>query len=347
VTKPLGVGILGAGPVTQAIHLPTLARQADRFRVVSVMDVDPEVAKTVAARAGATSATTMEAVLDHPDVDVVAVCSPHQFHAAQVAAICAAGKRGILCEKPLATSREEAAQIAAAVSSAGIPLVVGAMHAYDPGWLAAFDALADRLDRAHTIRSTIVLPFNDRFEDWATEIASRPVGGGAAEPLDLEARVQRIRGMVLGLSVHDLPLVRTFAAALDVVDHAEFFPPFGGVISLAAAGKRVDLVAFMRPVWRPDWRLEVWGDTWSLAVQFTPSYVHAGSATATIRDEHGEREYGPWAFNGYEGEWIELHGLVTGVARPRYPLSNVVDDLTFATDIADGAEAALRRGDAT
>jgi myo-inositol 2-dehydrogenase/D-chiro-inositol 1-dehydrogenase len=163
MTERLGVGILGAGPVTQAIHLPTLARQADRYRVVSVMDVDPETAKSVAARADAGSATTIEAVLAHPDVDVVAVCSPHQFHAQQVEAICAAGKRGILCEKPLAVDRNDAEGIATAVRAAGVPLVVGAMHAYDPGWLAAVEACGDRLDQAHTLRSTIVLPFNDRY----------------------------------------------------------------------------------------------------------------------------------------------------------------------------------------
>ena len=173
MTPPLGVGILGAGPVTQAIHLPTLARLPDKFRVTAVMDIDAQVATSVAARAGAEPVQSVQAVLDHPGVDVVAVCSPHQFHAEQVAAICASGKRGILCEKPLATSREEAESITTAVAASGIPLIVGAMHAYDPGWLAAFEACADRLDTAHTIRSTIVLPFNDRFEDWATEIASR------------------------------------------------------------------------------------------------------------------------------------------------------------------------------
>jgi myo-inositol 2-dehydrogenase/D-chiro-inositol 1-dehydrogenase len=338
----LGVGILGAGPVTQAIHLPTLARQAERFRVVSVMDVDADIASSVAARAGAAAVTTTEAVLADPAVDVVAVCSPHQFHAEQVAAICAAGKRGILCEKPLATSRAEAEQIAAAVTAADVPLVVGAMHAYDPGWLAALDACADRLASAHTIRSTIVLPFNDRFEDWATEIACRPAPpAGSGGPPDAALRAERIRGMVLGLSVHDLPLVRTFAPSFDHVDSAEFCPPFGGVISLVAAHRRVDLVAFMRPLWEPDWRLDVWGDDWSLRVSFTPSYVHAGSATAVLTEGASQRQLGPWPVNGYEGEWIELHGLVTGTAKPRYDLRAVVDDLTFATDIADGASAAL------
>lgn len=105
MSTQLGVGILGAGPVTQAIHLPTLARLPDLFRVTTVMDIDAQVAETVASRAMAEPTQSVQAVLDNPSVDVVAVCSPHQFHAEQVAAICAAGKRGILCEKPLATSR--------------------------------------------------------------------------------------------------------------------------------------------------------------------------------------------------------------------------------------------------
>ena len=51
MTRPLGVGILGAGPATQAIHLPTLARHPDLFRVITVMDIDAAVAGSVAASA--------------------------------------------------------------------------------------------------------------------------------------------------------------------------------------------------------------------------------------------------------------------------------------------------------
>ena len=344
MTTPLGVGILGAGPVTQAIHLPTLARLPGQFRVVTVMDIDARVAELVAARAGAEPTQSVQAVLDHPGVDVVAVCSPHQFHAEQVAAICAAGKRGILCEKPLATTQAEAEDIRKAVTAAGIPLVVGAMHAYDPGWLAAFDACTGWAGRAHTIRSTIVLPFNDRFEDWATEIASRPAPPPQGAALTAEELAGRIRGLVLGLSIHDLPLVRAFAPTFNWVDHAEFVTPFGGVISLTAGPRRVELIAFMRPVWRPDWRLEAWAADASLSVSFTPSYVHAGPASATIRDRHGERHITASPYNGYEGEWRELHDLVSGASTPRYPLSEVVADLRFATDVADQAASAVLRG---
>ena len=37
--QPLGVGFLGAGPVTQAIHLPTLARLTETVAVVHVNDI--------------------------------------------------------------------------------------------------------------------------------------------------------------------------------------------------------------------------------------------------------------------------------------------------------------------
>lgn len=80
----LGVGILGAGPVTQAIHLPALARLQDILEVRHIMDVDAAVASSVAARVGATAGTSMAALLDDPAVDVVAICSPHQFHAFKV-----------------------------------------------------------------------------------------------------------------------------------------------------------------------------------------------------------------------------------------------------------------------
>ena len=47
------------------------------------------------------------------------------------------GKRGILCEKPLATTVAEAQLIADASARTGVPVVVGAMHVYDPAFAAA------------------------------------------------------------------------------------------------------------------------------------------------------------------------------------------------------------------
>ena len=137
MSQPLGIGFLGAGPVTQAIHLPTLARIGDLFTVSHITDINLEIAASVAARVGSRHSTSLDALLDDPSVDVVAVCSPHQFHADQVIAACRAGKRAVLCEKPFAMSGEEASRIAAVSAETGVPIVVGAMHTFDPGWRAA------------------------------------------------------------------------------------------------------------------------------------------------------------------------------------------------------------------
>jgi predicted dehydrogenase len=155
VSTPLGVGLLGAGPVTQAIHLPTLATFGDLFQVRHIMDVDRTVATEVAQRVGARASTDMQAVLDDPEVEVVAICSPPQFHAQQVAAACAARKRAILCEKPLATTADEARSIAEASRASGVPVVVGTMHAYDPAYVAAASEWQKRSEAATFLRSAI------------------------------------------------------------------------------------------------------------------------------------------------------------------------------------------------
>jgi len=76
----LGVGLLGCGPVTQAIHVPTLATLPDRLRIAHVMDVDAEVAAAVGERVGAPATNDAARLLADPAVDVVAICSPHEFH---------------------------------------------------------------------------------------------------------------------------------------------------------------------------------------------------------------------------------------------------------------------------
>ena len=91
MTQPkLGVGFLGAGPVTQAIHLPALARLRQDFEVTHVNDINADVAASVAARVGAEYSTSSEVLFEDRDVDVVAICSPHEFHAVQVIAACRA-----------------------------------------------------------------------------------------------------------------------------------------------------------------------------------------------------------------------------------------------------------------
>ena len=58
--------------------------------------------------------------------------------------------------------------------------------------------------------------------------------------------------------------------------------------------------------WSPRWVLQVIGDAIGATIEFTPSYVQAGSATARLHRPGGTTMYGPFDHNGYEGEWREL-----------------------------------------
>ena len=343
---PLGVGILGAGPVTQAIHLPSLARLRKILEVRHIMDVDPVVAESVASRVGARFSTSMEELLADPAVEIVAICSPHEFHAAQVIAACRAGKKAVLCEKPFAMNGEEAAAISAVSAETGVPIIVGAMHTFDPGWRAAEAAWGNLPEQVHKVRSAIVLPPNPRFEDFATEIVGR-VTPPARGPLDAEAVRAMLTGGVMGLAIHDLPLVRRFTpdfASVQVL-HAESVAPFGYVISLLAGAVTIELRAAINGTWEPSWTFEAIGNDASLSIDFTPSYVHAGSATARIHRAGTTTVLGPFSYNGYEGEWCQLAAIARGTGSAP-SAETLLHDLEFALAIAGdaAAKAAERAG---
>lgn len=338
----LGVGIIGAGPVTQAIHLPTLSRLEDLFRVVHIMDVDADVAASVAARIGAKATTSIDDVLDDDDVHIVVICSPSPFHAEQVIAACRAGKTAVLCEKPFAMSADEAEQIAVVSAETGVPIVVGAMHTFDPGWLAARQHWGDLLETVHTIRYSVVLPPNSRFEDVATEVLTRPVHA-PADPTDPEVAFRMLRGGILGLAIHDLPLVRVLCSDVSRVEvlSATALDPSGYLVTLRVGDCTVEMLAIFSQGWRAEWYLEAIADDRSLRIDFTPSYVHAGSATATIVDASGTRVFGPFSMNGYEGEWRFLADLAHGRVAP-LDVHELIADLRFALEVSDLAAEAAR-----
>jgi myo-inositol 2-dehydrogenase/D-chiro-inositol 1-dehydrogenase len=334
MTGRIGIGFIGAGAVVKSVHLPVLARMSDRFRVAAVWDVNPAAAEEVAAQSGAHVMTNLADLLASEEVDVLAICTPAQFHAEHAIAGMLAGKRAILCEKPLATSYEEAQRIGEASDETGVPLIVGAMHMFDPAWTSVRAQLGAALARdAVTIRSSIILPFNERFEQWATEVGERPAPSFDGD--DIHALIMRMG--VLELGIHDLPLVRTFIPESTpiTVTAASLQEPFGYSISISARDRVLDLFAQMKPGWRPCWELEVASSSCTLHIEFPPSFVHAGSAVATISQSTGATIAGPFEANGYEGEWQAVFDVVRGSGAGIPSPWEAVEDFRFALNIAD------------
>ncbi|MBX5469225.1 MAG: Gfo/Idh/MocA family oxidoreductase [Thermoleophilaceae bacterium] len=128
--REVGIGIVGYGIMGKAHSYAYTA--APRIRELPVrprlrlMSGRNAEAVRAAARAYGVEETTGDwrALVDHPDIDIVDVCTPPGTHAEIVAAAAAAGK-AVLCEKPLAADYATALGAADAVRRAGVPNAIG------------------------------------------------------------------------------------------------------------------------------------------------------------------------------------------------------------------------------
>ena len=121
---PLGIGVIGAGGIARRRTIPGI-QQAGNCRVVAVMDVAG--AQDVAKEFDIPVAYTTEAeLLADPGVDAVYVATPAYLHRQQVVA-CAAARKPVLCEKPLALTTADAEVMLAECRGAGVHLQEGYM----------------------------------------------------------------------------------------------------------------------------------------------------------------------------------------------------------------------------
>ena len=114
--------------------LPAVEKQPD-IRVTAICDPLPAARESVAAQYGARAIAGLDEVLDGDLVDAVYIATPTDLHTAQVVAAANAGKH-VLCEKPMATTLEEAHAMIDAAKRAGVVLQVGHSHSYDEPYRA-------------------------------------------------------------------------------------------------------------------------------------------------------------------------------------------------------------------
>ncbi|MDO9395013.1 MAG: Gfo/Idh/MocA family oxidoreductase, partial [Herbiconiux sp.] len=342
MTAPHGVGIIGAGPGVSALHVPTLARSADRFAIVHMADGGSGRAAALAAGLGARHSTGTAELLADPAVQVVAVCSPPEQHAAQVLAAVAAGARAVFCEKPLALTADDARRVIDACRASGTVLVVGTNHYFDPAWGRTKHHLVGNRGRVQTWTATIALPPNGRYHDVVAE--STPVAGVGRRPLpdwgDPEVAAAVVRQLVLGLGIHDLPALRDVAPPFDEVLYARPLRPIGYAIGLRAGDVLVQLNAVMLPAGADAlWRLSIGTSFDDIDVEFPPAFVHAGSAAVTVRSNDGQvTHYPPSPHDGYVEEWRALAEALDRGLTTEY--GELLDDALYAVRIADAAGAA-------
>jgi predicted dehydrogenase len=123
-TRPLGIGILGCGRIARH-HAAAILALPEHARLIAMADSDHDRARVLAESFGRVEAIdSVDALLRHPQVDAVIMCTPNALHAQHSMAALSAGKH-VLVEKPMADDAEDARRMAAAARQAGRILVLG------------------------------------------------------------------------------------------------------------------------------------------------------------------------------------------------------------------------------
>lgn len=103
------VGVIGCGSIAQHRHLPEY-QQNQETEIAAVCDINQLRADQIAKEYGAKAYYSYEELLKDPEIEAVSVCTPNYLHAPITIAALNSGKH-VLCEKPMATSLEEAEQM--------------------------------------------------------------------------------------------------------------------------------------------------------------------------------------------------------------------------------------------
>ncbi|GLW64222.1 myo-inositol 2-dehydrogenase [Actinomadura rubrobrunea] len=144
------IGLAGAGRIG-ARHAAAL-REMPEVDSLVVADADARRARALAAGPGVRAVGSVEELFE-ADLDGLVVAAATEAHAALVARGVAAGMP-VFCEKPLATDIDGTFQMVRSAAAAGVPVQVGFQRRFDPGYVAAREAVATgRLGWLHTVRS--------------------------------------------------------------------------------------------------------------------------------------------------------------------------------------------------
>lgn len=112
------------------------------LRFTRAVETALDGAQGFAARHGLVLGDSLDEVLADPAIGAVVLATPHSLHPAQVLA-CAAARKPVFCEKPLALRLGDARSMVEACRVAGVPLAVGHNRRFWPSMRALRRLVAD------------------------------------------------------------------------------------------------------------------------------------------------------------------------------------------------------------
>jgi predicted dehydrogenase len=135
----IGAAIVGLGRWGR--NLVEAAAGHARLKIVRAVEPELDNARGFCARHDLSLTDKLDAVLADARIDAVLLATPHSLHPAQVIA-CAAARKHVFCEKPLALRCADAVRMFDACRQTGVTLAVGHNRRFWPSMAALRDTVA-------------------------------------------------------------------------------------------------------------------------------------------------------------------------------------------------------------
>lgn len=277
----IDVGIVGLGMISES-HIRGFLGVSN-VRIVAVCDVLPERAQAVADRLGATPYTDYRALLAHPGLQAVSVCTPPFAHREIVVAAAHAGLH-VLCEKPLAVTATDSRAMVEACEAAGVKLGVCSARVgrLRGSFRAARTAIhTGKLGQVYHARYSAFRvrgrPGLDFYKNAPWFLNSAQAGGGALYDMgcyDIDLLLYLLGSpRPLTVSAHayrGFPGAEGFDKPFDVDEHVTVFVRFEGGVSLVLERGWATNIAYERD------ELRIFGNQAALTGPTTLTWAEEG-----------------------------------------------------------------------
>ncbi|GIQ62722.1 dehydrogenase [Paenibacillus cisolokensis] len=222
------VAIVGCGTMG-TVHTRNLARMPD-VQAAGVCDQDAERAAAAAAIAGTAAYTELDELLDKERPEAVIVCLPTYLHKETVIRI---AERGIhvICEKPAASTLEDARDMEAACRKHGVRLFIGHVVRFFPNYRNAAEHV--KAGAIGKVRMGHFKRHGSFPRGWDLWYHDR----------------ERSGGVIMDLMIHDIDFARSVFGEVESV-YARITPPSVSKLEYAqvtlkfAGGAAANLTAF-------------------------------------------------------------------------------------------------------
>ncbi|MGE5571591.1 MAG: Gfo/Idh/MocA family protein [Bacteroidota bacterium] len=367
--RKLKVGIIGAGMAFERLHYPAFQRLADRYEIAALCDVDIRKAQDWAGRLGIGhehAYSRYEDMLQREDLDVVDIMVPIELNYAVTESVARAlaekngwnnaGRRtakagdtgktgteagnnkgnagsgkGIITEKPLASSMDEAYRARDLAREYGIPIMVAENYRYNQEINVIRDLVRTRrVGNAVYFIQNVATEFPVKMygnDFYAREWRQHPrFPGGNLTDAGLHdiAALRHIFGPIARLHAFGVPQDDDFSPYAVVNVNLRFKSGVTGQFSFYPAGREIQ---------RPLIGLRIFGEEGMIYLE------ERLAGTINVFHNDGRQERIPYTpYEGYYNELLNMYNALTGTEPVSVPPEMEFGDLKTIMDILKSIE---------